>query len=350
MRGWTWGLGLLLGYAVMAAGGERRQPYFSWDTVPVYVHMCNESGPFNEEALAFMLRFAMITLEKGQGENVSVCCAEDKILEQAQVIKARRPDIHVLYYINSVLDWEMYRLHQHMLAHPEHWMYQQAGAPVRLRGDPTFPQPSDGMLVFNFTTAAGRQFWAQSCINMTQTGVIDGCFADRAQIGQLPGVSEADNAAYALGHHQVLRELQNQIPGYLISNNDNATDLDALMIETYQNDAASLHALMTAVAAGRLVQVHAGYHGIEHDSNCTNITNTLASFLIGAGERSYYGCSLGWYFDSWSHWNDEYTRPLGRPLANATRSGSVWERTFSAGVHVTFDESTGVGSIDWAAG
>jgi hypothetical protein len=39
--------------------------------------------------------------------------------------------------------------------------------------------------------------------------------------------------------------------------------------------------------------VHAGYHGVEHDTNCTNIENTLASFLIGAGNHSYYGCSLG---------------------------------------------------------
>ena len=42
-----------------------------------------------------------------------------------------------------------------------------------------------------------------------------------------------------------------------------------------------------------LAQVHAGYHGEEHTSNCKNITNTLASFLIGAGNYSYYGCSTG---------------------------------------------------------
>lgn len=59
----------------------------------------------------------------------------------------------------------------------------------------------------------------------------------------------------ALFHPQVLSELQSEIPGALIANNDDDIRLDAVMFESYNNDAASLQQLMQAVAAGRLVQV-----------------------------------------------------------------------------------------------
>lgn len=62
----------------------------------------------------------------------------------------------------------MYRLHEEMLQHPEHWNYDAQGAPIRVPGDGSFPQPKEGMLTFNFSTQANRDFWANACINMTK--------------------------------------------------------------------------------------------------------------------------------------------------------------------------------------
>ena len=45
----------------------------------------------------------------------------------------------------------------------------------------------------------------------------------------------------------------------------------------------------------RLVQCHAGYGEDGGDNHCSNnITNSLAAFLIGARENSFYGCSKSW--------------------------------------------------------
>ena len=36
------------------------------------------------------------------------------------------------------------------------------------------------ILVFDFAQQVVRDFWASECVNMTQTGVVDGCFSDRS--------------------------------------------------------------------------------------------------------------------------------------------------------------------------
>lgn len=42
---------------------------------------------------------------------------------------------------------------------------------------------------------------------------------------------------------------------------------------------------------------------------------SLAAFLIGASDYSYYACTNGWGFDlGWQDWSPDYDRPLGRPL------------------------------------
>jgi hypothetical protein len=45
------------------------RPKFSWDYVGnmTFVHLCNESGLFNDQALEAITRFPLVTVEKGQG-------------------------------------------------------------------------------------------------------------------------------------------------------------------------------------------------------------------------------------------------------------------------------------------
>ncbi len=48
---------------------------------------------------------------------------------------------------------------------------------------------------------------------------------------------------------------------------------------------------------------------------------SLAAFLIGASEYSYYACTNGWGFHlGWQHWSPDYDRPLGHPLGYFTYS------------------------------
>eukprot|EP00118_Oscarella_pearsei_P025517 m.308315 g.308315 ORF g.308315 m.308315 type:complete len:351 (+) comp43746_c0_seq1:72-1124(+) len=332
-----------------------KRPAFSWETVPVYNHLCNKSGAFSDETARFLARFPLVTIEKGQGSDVSDCCAEDKIIAAAKQVKAVNSSVYTIFYYNSVLDWNQYRLHQEFLKHPDYWLKNASGDPVRIPGDGTFKQPKDGMLVFDFSQDDVRKFWASDCLNATKTGYIDGCFADRAneESFRQNNLTTEKAKAYAAGHVEVLQYIQKNLgDGVIIANNDLVPGVGSTMIEGFEANEESIQHLQEAVAQGKLVQAHAGYGQDGSDNRCQNITNSLAAFLIGAGEYSYYGCSRGWFVDAdhmdWLTWHPEYDKPLGKPMGQATKAGSVYSRRFSSGTAVTFDAKTNEGSIKWA--
>ena len=340
---------LLLSVHTMA-----RKPYFSWDTIPVFCHMCNKSGLFNDHAVRVLARFPMVTFEKGQGSNVSDCCAEDKIVAAAKQVKAANSSVYTLFYYNSVLDWNQYRLHQLFLEHSDWWLRNASGEPVRIPGDRSFKQPKDGMLVFDFSQQQVRNFWSSDCINATKTGYIEGCFADRAGEDTFSknNLTKEKEEAYSKGHIQVLQELQHALgDNVLVANNDLVPEVSATMVEGFGADEGSIKLLQQGVQQGKLVQAHAGYHPDGQDNHCQSITNSLSAFLIGAGEYSYYGCSRGWSVSpddmDWLVWHPEYDKPLGKPMGPAVKQGDIYTRHFQAGTVVTFNVKTNEGNIQW---
>ena len=78
--------------------------------------------------------------------------------------------------------------------------------------------------------------------------------------------------------------------------------------------------------------------GNDTSSQCSN--EEVAMFLLVVEERVFFGCN---------GWSDDFAKPLGNPLGNATKSGHVWSRKFISGTSVTLDESTGKAEIHWAS-
>lgn len=224
--------------------------------------------------------------------------------------------------------------------------------PTRTKGDSSFPQPAEGMLSVNFSIQVGRDFWAAQCLNLTDSGVVDGCFSDRAE-STPKNLDEADTTRWVAGHQQMHQDLQANLTsrgkGILVSNNVAIPGVFGQMIEGFQATEDAIESLMACAAAGSVCQAHAGYHGDEHASHCADITNVLAAFLVGAGKYSYFACSTGWYYASWDHWNAEFDGPLGEPLAPATKVDGVWTRQFASGTQVRFDTSNNTGVIAWGA-
>jgi len=110
----------------------------------------------------------------------------------------------------------------------------------------------------------------------------------------------------------------------------------------------SIEELMSGVDQGYLVQAHVAYM----DYGKYPAVDSLAAFLIGAGDHSYYGTG-GWISDSLEdvqkRWSQElFERPLGKPLSKATMSGAVYERHFASGTWVEFNTKTNKGFIHWA--
>ena len=86
--------------------------------------------------------------------------------------------------------------------------------------------------------------------------------------------------------------------------------------------------------------------------SCTSdLTDYIATFLIGAEKYAYLGCGH-WQAtgDDTSPltWRAEYDKPLGAPNGPAKYSNGVWTRAFASGTEVTFDTKTNKGTIKWA--
>ena len=169
-------------------------PPHSWTTVgdQLFLHGCNKDGLFNGTQLSLARKFSILTVEKGQGLALPGY-AEDKMAAIAAQWKAARqaaglPPGRALFYMNAKLDWTFYKLHAAMRAHPA-WAVQRAGAasgePCTAHGDPTFPQPTGGLLCFNHSQPAVRRAFIATCVNATAStasggGGFDGCFIDSA--------------------------------------------------------------------------------------------------------------------------------------------------------------------------
>ena len=71
---------------------------FSWDTVPVFFHSDNVTGPWSEESLRIIAKYPIVTTEKytgphggsekGPGNSTAVCCEEDRMLAALTAVKA----------------------------------------------------------------------------------------------------------------------------------------------------------------------------------------------------------------------------------------------------------------------
>tara|TARA_B110000208_G_scaffold49444_1_gene65286 strand:+ start:305 stop:1327 length:1023 start_codon:yes stop_codon:yes gene_type:complete len=187
------------------------RPKFSWDYVGnmSFVHLCNESGLFNDEALDAIVKFPFVTIEKGQGFNApcpagsTAPCAETKIIAQLAAVKARDPTISTVFYMNAVISWYFYHMDTVMRAHRPWQLNQSAnGQAVMVSGDKHFNPPKSGMFVYAHNVKEMQDYWIEVCLNATKTPFVDGCFSDSSQPGSHKTgnyLNKKDEAAYEAG-------------------------------------------------------------------------------------------------------------------------------------------------------
>ena len=332
-------------------------PAFSWDTVPVYNFPCFDpthgpgGGPFNSTDISLLIKFPLVLLCHGYYDSAGTLVkAELAMANVAMQLKQRAPGIKVLFYKNSILDWNDYEFHDKLLLRPDLWARQKDGNATLTHGDGEFVQPKAGMLSVDFTQQAGRDFWMAECLNATKTPYFDGCFADRA--GSFPSnLDPAKKAAFGVGHNDVMLSTQTGIEklkqgGLLVSNNDYIEGVKSTMLEGFKPSNGSITQLIEGARLNIAVLAHGGY-----GEDCADMgSGSLPAFLIGAGEGSFYGCSHAWTFRTgWNEFYPEFSKPLGAPHGNASYdvATSTWSRVFGAGVLVTFDVSSKKGAIDW---
>lgn len=353
-------IGVALSFTLCSGVSSWKMPAFSWETLPVAFHSSNPGGPYSDDQLRNMSKFATVAFEKWQGVHNYAkpgynwetcqpvdnpgdlsncgCCIEDEMIGMGRRLKAMRPDVQVIEYLNSQQVYPQYRLAHEVAARPDLWLRDVDGNIVK-HGDGHWILP-------DFAQKEAQDLWYNDVLNVTRSGYIDGVFVDGCAKG-VPNTSQDRQ----IGKIEMLTRLQTDIPGVLICGS-NGKVVDGLGGSQIQNWGKGGHwstreipMLQNAVKAGVLFQAHGSC--LNDMSNQKQI-NDLAAFLIAAGPYSYYVCG-GWN-SAPTEWFEVYDRPLGEPLADAILSNDgVWSRQFKHGVSVTFDTNTETGSVTWNA-
>ena len=77
--------------------------------------------------------------------------------------------MQVIFYLNSVMDWYQYELHQYCVEHPSMWLHDSKGKVVSIAKQGVFDLRSEDV----------RKMWVDVLTNAAASGVIDGAFMDR---------------------------------------------------------------------------------------------------------------------------------------------------------------------------
>ena len=93
--------------------------------------------------------------------------------------------------MNSHFNWGMYRMSKAVDADPSLSLHNSSGRLCHQRGDPTFPQPTEGMTIFNMSNPSMRNIFMQTAVNAVNgDGKFKGVFVDGAAVWdkQKPGL------------------------------------------------------------------------------------------------------------------------------------------------------------------
>ena len=330
--------------AVLVTTSGATLPQFSWDTLPVFFHSSNSSGPYSADAIRVISKYSMVTIEKWQGHDMKNVDDEDQMVLAMKAIKQANPKVATYFYMNSFKDRpEMTRMARELEQHQDWILHNDDGKPVK---------NSQGFLVFDQSNPDVRQWWLKTCLDAVSAADGDGCFCDSSQHtdSAFPNVSATKMQEWSKGLLTLTQDVQEKLGNdkLLIGKVPDQPYVKAVQIEAFQPNNRSINSLMEGVKNGKVIQAH--MEKLPAGGCMGNITNHLAAFLIGAGNYSYYGCG-SWNLpgnsnESW-YWRPEFDYPLGEPVGPPLFDGELWQRRFVSETLVKFDITTNQGSIHW---
>jgi hypothetical protein len=366
-------LAAVLGGAVALAvepvpTGDQRFPDFSWNTIPLYMHV-RKATAFSDEELDYLASFPLVTLEKTTGQQSSGSTDEGTLVA-AQAIKERSPRTKVLFYRNVLVHYGGYSFDDRLSRIPHPFLIDKQGHTRLVRNvseayDLANPQVVD--------------WWVDTALGVCRHEAIDGLFLDgnvKALTPYLarqlpPGKKEAVTA----GYRDMIRQIRAGISksDLLIANIIRASyfpdaglgylePFDGSYIEGFdvvvgkmtEADlvAKGIEAVQQAARDGKIIAMTLGLGESAADATKIDDTRTrvgelaemnervnylIGLFLVCAERYSYLYVHDGYSAEVrrgecqskvWLKRFPQYDKPLGAPLGAATREGFVYKRRF----------------------
>eukprot|EP00039_Didymoeca_costata_P025346 m.13040 g.13040 ORF g.13040 m.13040 type:complete len:394 (+) comp4777_c0_seq1:241-1422(+) len=365
-------------------------PGWSWNTLGnmAFIHGGKAPG-YNSSDLAFLIRFPMVQFDKMQNtESMPNAAEEDRFIAGARQVKAAAAaagkHVKILMYMNGLInDPRFQRTYNATVKDNSLLLRNSKGKLVTL----TTP---DG--VYDMRNPKMRQIFIDGALYGMASKAFDGIFVDRANwaekctsgrgwdnetcssivpaqrllLSELYDVLGENNITLAketgdapMKDWQVVNAAMTSdtfCSMYCHQCASNTTPASLWTSADAQACADSIATIANMSARGQLTQSHGmGPMTTNETLDEEGRLFTMAAFLIGAGNLSYYSYA-DWAGDSWgiggTRWWPEYDKKIGTPItpANTKIPGKRWKymRKFSSGTSVYIDVATRVVNITWA--
>lgn len=346
---------------------KEKFPNFSWDTMPLYMHV-RKSKAFTNEEVKYLAKFPLITFEKTTGSK-TFGSTEEGTLAAAKAVKDLNPTAKILYYKNVVINWRGYKEDALFLKeHPEAYLFNGNAKKALMRNNRTG--------FFDISQATVRNYWVNHVKKMTESSFIDGVFLDANIKVLVPiffknKVGDKKQKAIKTGYLSMMTELKSQLgaDNLLIANmirarrefedsgraflkyfdgsyiegfdkgGDGMKQADYLAkgIEAFQKTAREGKVIAMSIGLGKSLK---GEHveiddirapvALNEDLNA-RLEYVLALFLVCAEKYSYVYPHDGYNSRTSATWLKtfpQYQKPLGKPLGFAKRKGYIYTRDF----------------------
>lgn len=363
---------------------QDRMPDFSWDKVPLYMHV-RKATAFTDDEVRYLAQFPLITFEKTTGAK-EFGSTEKGTLKAAESVKAINPRVKILYYRNIIVHYSSYDADSALKSISDPFLVGKNGNTSLV---------SERLPAYDLSNPAIQSWWIDNAKRVCSSKYIDGLFID-GNIKALepsylagPVGTEKKNAVEA-SYHEIMKELPGVLgPDKLILANiirarfkDSGLEcleyFDGSYIEGFEHDvgkmsrkdyvAKGIAAIQTAARKGKIIAFTMGMGrqkkskselGIDESreavSDLSSIRNrfiySLSLFLICAEKYSYFMASDGYGVDDgesklWMKSFPEYSYPLGAPKGPTIKKGYRYERDFEH-ARVIVDIQSQTGEIIW---
>ncbi len=349
-------------------------PDFSWDTVPVYIHFGDANG-YSDAAIEFIASHSdFVCMEKMQGGKKHGSVEKGQEVD-AHRLKQANPDIKILFYWNTFLDYAGYDAHEVYQKHPDWWLKTKDGELDKKGGqlkryDLSNPEVRewwtdvveeavanghcDGVFMDAFpqiTAPANKKLWGEEKFEAIQQGLLKTITLTRKKMGpggivMYNGIRNTDTLNFGTQYLEVADAATIEHFGHFASASPEAMAQD-------------IEDMIMAGKMGKIV-VMKGWPGFSwvdgirsrpYEVNLElarkNITFPLACFLVAAQKYSYFCYTWGYQqTDGSLDWYPELDKPLGKPLGDAVRNGFKYTRKFEH-CSVWVDLQKKKAKIDW---
>ena len=342
-------------------------PEFSWDTMPLYMHV-RKATAFTNEEIAYLAKFPLITLEKSTGHE-TFGSTEKGAIAAAKSIKTLNPNAKILYYKNVVVNWGSYKEDDLFLKeNPQAYLFNHLGEKALMKNKRTG--------FFDISKADVRKYWLNHVSKVASSPYIDGVFMDANIKVLVPGffkgkVGVDKQKQIEEGYFSMMQDLNTQLgddnllianmirvrPEFEDSGREFLKYFDGSYLEgfdkggfgmTYANYLAKgIEAVQKSAREGKVIAMsiglgkslkgaHVGIDDVRASLEINKDTKKhldylLAIFLVCAEKYSYVYPHDGYNSMTSATWLKtfpQYEKPLGKPFGFAKREGYIYTREF----------------------